>query len=187
MARKLPKMYTIIAASAIQYALQLAPAASQTVPQKGDSFTTDELVCAFDPGCRSESGRSLTLRDPETPGRTAFFNNITFEFGSAELTSSAHDMLDRIGDALNNPKIGNYTYRIEGHTDAKGGVALNQTLSEQRAQAARDYLIKKHGISEKRLVAIGFGKTHPLPNPPASSPYAAINRRVQFTLLGLTE
>jgi hypothetical protein len=36
-------MYTIIAAAAIQYALHIAPAASQTVPQKGDSFTTDEL------------------------------------------------------------------------------------------------------------------------------------------------
>jgi len=71
-------------------------------------------------------------------------------------------------------------YRIEGHTDAKGSIAYNQVLSQRRAEAARNYLITM-GIGEERLIAVGFGKTRPLPNPPAASPYAPINRRVQFS------
>ena len=72
-------------------------------------------------------------------------------------------MLDRIADALNDPKLRTLDYRIEGHTDAKGSIPYNQSLSERRAQAVRDYLITTHGISEHRLAAVGFGKTQPLP------------------------
>jgi outer membrane protein OmpA-like peptidoglycan-associated protein len=175
----------------MQWALQSGPAMCQPVPQQADSFTADELVCALDPKCGSEHvirrRRGLKITEAETPTRIApaFFNNITFEFGSAELTPEARAVLDRIGEALNNPKLRTLDYRIEGHTDAKGSAAYNQALSERRAQAVRDYLIAKHSINEHRLAAVGFGKTQTLPNPPAPSPYAAINRRVQFSWVGL--
>jgi outer membrane protein OmpA-like peptidoglycan-associated protein len=89
-------------------------------------------------------------------------------------------MLDRIAVALRDPSNRTLDYRIEGHTDAKGSFAYNQTLSERRAEAVRNYLITM-GIGDERLTAVGFGKTRPLPNPPAASPYAPINRRVQFS------
>ncbi len=189
MAHRLLSKWLVFAACAMQYALWSGPAMSQSAPQQADSFTTDELVCALDPKCGSERvvrrRRGLKITEGDPPSRIAppFFNNITFEFGSAELTPEARDMLDRIGDALNDPRIRTFGYRIEGHTDAKGSVTFNQALSERRAQAVRDYLITKHGISDQRLTAVGLGKTQPLPNPPASSPYAAINRRVQFSWL----
>ncbi len=158
-------------------------------PQQADSFTNEELVCALNPTCGADRvisrHRGITISQPESPRRTApppYFNNITFNFDSAQLTNEAQAMLGRIAVALRDPSIRRLAYRVEGHTDAKGSVAYNQILSERRAEAARNYLITM-GISQERLIAVGFGKTRPLPNPPAASPYAPINRRVQFSWL----
>src|SRR5262249_17750003 len=155
-----------------QLALTAGPAMSQSAPQQADSFSNDELVCALNPKCGAERvirRRGITISQPEsTRGAVApppFFNNITFNYDSAELTHDAQAMLDRIAVALRDPSNRTLDYRIEGHTDAKGSVAYNQTLSERRAEAVRSYLISM-GISEERLTAVGFGKMRPLPNPP---------------------
>jgi outer membrane protein OmpA-like peptidoglycan-associated protein len=185
MVRNVWRLGLILAAA--QLVLTAGPAMSQAVPQQADSFSSDELVCALDPKCGADRvmirRRGITITPPESAPRAAsppYFNNITFDFNSADLTSQAQTMLDRIAVALHAPSIGTLAYRIEGHTDAKGSIAYNQGLSERRAEAVRDYLVTM-GISKERLVAIGFGKMRPLPNPPAPSPYAPINRRVQFT------
>jgi OmpA-OmpF porin, OOP family len=165
-------------------------AMAQSAPQQADSFSNEELVCALNPNCGADGvmirRRGITITQPELSTRKAsppYFNNITFDFDSAQLTSQAQTMLDRIAVALHDPTIGKLAYRVEGHTDAKGSIAYNQTLSERRAEAVRNYLVTM-GVGKERLVAVGFGKTRPLPNPPAASPYAPINRRVQFTWLG---
>jgi len=173
--------------AAAQLALTAGPAMSQSAPQQADSFSNDELVCALNPKCGAERvmirRRGINISQPELSRRTApspYFNNITFNFDSAELTHKAQAMLDRIAIAVRDPSNRTLGYRIEGHTDAKGSIAYNQALSGRRAEAVRDYLITM-GVSEERLIAIGFGKTRPLPNPPAASPYAPVNRRVQFS------
>jgi outer membrane protein OmpA-like peptidoglycan-associated protein len=180
--------YGLVLAAA-QLALTAGPAMSQSAPQQADSFSNDELVCALNPKCGAERvvirRRGITISQSELAKSAAsspFFNNITFNFNSAELTHEAQAMLDRIAVALRDPSNRTVEYRIEGHTDAKGSVAYNQTLSERRAEAVRNYLISM-GISRERLTAVGFGKTRPLPNPPAESPFAPINRRVQFSWL----
>jgi outer membrane protein OmpA-like peptidoglycan-associated protein len=163
------------------------PAMAQSAPQQADSFSKEELVCALDPKCGADRvmirRRGITISQPELSRRAApppYFTNITFDFDSAELTNGAQAMLDRIAVALHDPSVMTLAYRIEGHTDAKGTIAYNQILSERRADAVRNYLVTM-GISKGRLTAVGFGKTRPLPNPPAASPYAPINRRVQFS------
>jgi outer membrane protein OmpA-like peptidoglycan-associated protein len=170
-------------------ALTASPAMSQSAPQQADSFSNDELVCALNPKCGAERvvirRRGINISQPELSRHTApspYFNNITFNFDSAGLTHEAQAMLDRIAVALRDPSNRTLDYRIEGHTDAKGSTAHNQILSERRAEAVRNYLVTM-GIREERLVAVGFGKTRPLPNPPAASPYAPVNRRVQFSWL----
>ena len=50
---------------------------------------------------------------------------------------------------------------MEGHTDGVGGDDYNQHLSEQRAGAARDYLVQ-NGIASNNVSAAGFGKTKPV-------------------------
>jgi outer membrane protein OmpA-like peptidoglycan-associated protein len=173
--------------AAAQLALTAGPALSQPAPQQADGFSNDELVCALNPKCGAERvmirRRGINISQPELSKRTAplpYFNNITFDFDSAELTHEAHAMLDRIAIALHDPSNRTLEYRIEGHTDANGSIAYNKILSQRRAEAARKYLITM-GISEEKLIAVGFGKTRPLPNPPAASPYAPVNRRVQFS------
>jgi outer membrane protein OmpA-like peptidoglycan-associated protein len=173
--------------AAAQLALTAGPAMSQSAPQQADSFSNDELVCALNPKCGAERvvirRRGINISQPELSRHTApspYFNNVTFNFDSAELTHEAQAMLDRIAVALHAPSNRTLDYRIEGHTDAKGSIAYNQSLSERRAESVRNYLVTM-GIREQRLVAVGFGKTRPLPNPPAASPYAPVNRRVQFS------
>jgi outer membrane protein OmpA-like peptidoglycan-associated protein len=185
MVRNIWRQGVVLAAA--QLALTAGPAMSQSAPQQADSFSNEELVCALNPNCGADRvmirRRGITISQPELSRRTApapYFNNITFDFDSSELTNDAQAMLDRIAVALHDPSIRTLAYRIEGHTDAKGTIAYNQSLSERRAAAARNYLITM-GVSKERLIAVGFGKTRPLPNPPAASPYAPINRRVQFT------
>ena len=180
----------VAAACIMQLVVLPGPAASQTIPAEADSYSRNELVCAFNPRCGAERvlirRRGLTISDPDSPPAHAappFFTSITFEFNSAALTPQARATLDRIGDALRDPSIEAVRFRVEGHTDAKGSDSYNQALSERRANAVRGYLIEHFGISNARLVAIGFGKMQPLPNPPAESPFSSLNRRVQFNWL----
>src|SRR5215469_9417063 len=93
--------------AAAQLALTAGPAMSQSAPQQADSFSNDELVCALNPKCGAERvkirRRGITISQPESSRRTAppdYFNNVTFDFDSAELTNQAHSMLDRIAVAL---------------------------------------------------------------------------------------
>lgn len=57
---------------------------------------------------------------------------------------------------------GDLKLAIEGHTDNVGAAASNQTLSEKRAAAVRQYLIDKYSIDGARLTAKGLGATKPV-------------------------
>jgi outer membrane protein OmpA-like peptidoglycan-associated protein len=69
---------------------------------------------------------------------------------------------------------------IEGHTDNKGNAAVNQKLSEKRAVAVKNYLVKK-GIDAGRITAQGFGDTKPITSN-ATAAGRAKNRRVELHL-----
>lgn len=106
---------------------------------------------------------------------------VTFPFNSASLTTDAMLTLDQLGKALANPILVGSRFQVAGHTDGVGSNAFNQTLSEKRAAAAKDYLITRHGIASARLEAVGFGEARLLD---PAHPEAGINRRVQVTNLG---
>jgi OmpA-OmpF porin, OOP family len=102
---------------------------------------------------------------------------IQFAFGSAELRPEAIPLLDKLGEALMSDDLRDWTFVVEGHTDATGDEQFNLNLSQQRADAVRDYLVSKHGVDAERLPTRGYGPTQPFdPDRPA----AAINRRVTF-------
>jgi len=69
---------------------------------------------------------------------------------------------------------------IEGHTSAEGRAATNQKLSEARAKAAMDYLVKHEGIKASRLRAVGYGSSR-LKN--QENPNASENRRTEFIVI----
>ncbi|HJY78478.1 MAG TPA: OmpA family protein [Burkholderiales bacterium] len=85
--------------------------------------------------------------------------NTLFDFGSAELRADASPALDGLAKQLTS---GNYQkVDIVGHADRMGTGMYNQKLSEQRAEAVRDYLLTR-GLDGTKLTAFGVGATEPL-------------------------
>jgi len=105
---------------------------------------------------------------------------IEFEFNSDRITASSKQALASLGLALKDPQFGSNRFVIAGHTDGRGSEQYNQQLSERRAAAVKDYLVRNAGIEEARLIAIGFGKSKPRN---AADPLSAENRRVEIVNL----
>lgn len=104
------------------------------------------------------------------------FNAAQFEQGKADLNDDAKLALHDLAKVLNrNPEL---KLSIEGHTSKEGTEAVNQKLSEARAQAAVDFLVNKEGIDPQRLQAKGFGSSKPL-----SQDSLEVNRRTEFVIL----
>ncbi|MBW6458004.1 MAG: OmpA family protein, partial [FCB group bacterium] len=68
---------------------------------------------------------------------------------------------------------------IEGFTDSTGTFERNKDLSLKRAEAARDYLMKEHGISSGRIHTIGHGPDFPVADNRTAAG-RALNRRVEM-------
>lgn len=116
------------------------------------------------------------------PGKRAIDLEVLFEFDSSRLTADGRDVLDALGGALASKELADVRrVQLQGHTDAKGSDAYNESLSLLRAQAARQYLIQKHKIAPAKLQAVGKGKSE-LADP--RDPYSAANRRVRVVVEG---
>jgi OOP family OmpA-OmpF porin len=103
---------------------------------------------------------------------------IRFESARAELSQDSLGLLDRlIETALRCP---NANIEIAGHTDADGDPAGNQMLSEKRAQAVTDYLVRA-GLQASRFAAVGYGSTQPLGSNDTEEGKAQ-NRRIDFVV-----
>ncbi len=129
---------------------------------------------------RSLTGDERTELADVAKERPSIDLEIYFDFNSAEITSRATPDLINLGRALTDPDLKGGVYLLGGHTDAKGSADYNQGLSERRAQAVKDFLIRKFRISDDTLVAAGYGKEQ-LKN--TADPFAGENRRVQITNL----
>lgn len=101
---------------------------------------------------------------------------IRFESGRATIDPDSAGLLDRLVEtALRCPSA---NIEIAGHTDTDGDDAFNQTLSEKRAQAVTDYLVKA-GLPSDRFTAIGYGSAHPVASNDTDEGKAR-NRRIDF-------
>ena len=101
---------------------------------------------------------------------------INFDYNSADISTKSMPSVQALGKALTNPDLKGSTFVVAGYTDAAGGEAYNQDLSERRADAIKRYLTDKFGIAGSDLVTVGYGKTK-LKDP--GNPLAEVNRRVQ--------
>jgi outer membrane protein OmpA-like peptidoglycan-associated protein len=107
-----------------------------------------------------------------------------FEFDQATLTPDAEETLAALVPLL--AKAGKHPASVEGHTDAKGSDSYNQTLSEKRAHAVKDWLVT-HSAAPAATAAKGWGEQRPVaPNtrPDGSDDPAGRqkNRRVEVVL-----
>ena len=162
-----------------------------SAPAKAQVLSPNAIACELDPSCPKPQRRVRGMQrgprgviiDGVVPSDQPNSVNIyiNFAFNSADLTSDARITLDGLGTALRDAKLSGFTFVIAGHTDAKGGVAFNQKLSERRAEAVRNYLITQSGIPVERLTAKGYGKSQLLD---PERPEDGVNRRVQVINTG---
>jgi outer membrane protein OmpA-like peptidoglycan-associated protein len=121
----------------------------------------------------------LETRD-SARGLIANMGDVLFESGKYALRPAARERLARVsGILVAHPGL---KVAIEGHTDSVGSDDYNQRLSEQRAQAVREYLVTA-GVPDDVVTARGFGKTQPI----ASNDTAdgrQHNRRVELVVSG---
>ncbi|MFZ3326684.1 MAG: OmpA family protein, partial [Methylocella sp.] len=130
---------------------------------------------------RNRTTRSLTLNEREkiatvAEDKPSIDIEINFEFNSAMLAPSAMSAARTLGEALSSSALKGSTLVVEGHTDAKGGKAFNQRLSERRADEVKRFLVEQYGIPATNLLTVGYGKTK-LKN--KDDPFAVENRRVR--------
>jgi outer membrane protein OmpA-like peptidoglycan-associated protein len=107
-------------------------------------------------------------------------SDVLFDTAQYTLKPGTREKLSKIAGILqSHPGI---KLKVEGHTDSVGGAGYNQRLSEQRAEAVRDYLVQS-GIRPVDISARGMGKDYPI----ASNDSAAgrqLNRRVELVITG---
>ena len=106
--------------------------------------------------------------------------DVNFSTGSARLLTNSSGALDRVADILSDESAPLAT--INGHTDASGDDAYNQRLSEQRAEAVRQYLISQ-GVDSGRIATRAFGESSPVGDND-SAEGRNLNRRVELELGG---
>ena len=102
--------------------------------------------------------------------------DIRFEYDSASLTDEARATLEKHALWLQGRRDVRVT--VEGHCDERGTVDYNLALGEQRARAARDYLVSL-GIAAERVRVVAFGKERPLDAGHDEAAWAR-NRRARF-------
>lgn len=103
---------------------------------------------------------------------------IRFESGRADISADSAGLLDRLVEiAARCPAAG---IEIAGHTDADGDDASNKALSEKRAQAVADYLVKA-GLPADRFTAVGYGSSQPVASNDTDEGKAE-NRRIEFVV-----
>jgi peptidoglycan-associated lipoprotein len=109
--------------------------------------------------------------------------DILYDFDRWEIREDAQPTLDRLSQILqDNPKI---IIELGSHTDCRGSDDYNLNLSQNRAQAAVNYLVE-NGISRDRLIAKGYGKSSPRIDcicEECTEEEHQINRRTSFKIL----
>ncbi len=148
-------------------------------PQADPAATAAETKLLQD--VRGRATRSLSVTEREEIATVAKDKpnidlEITFDYNSADISAKSMPAVQALGRALTNPDLKGSTFIVAGHTDAAGGEAYNQDLSERRADAIKRYLVDKYSIPGTDLVTVGYGKSK-LKDP--IHPMAEVNRRVQ--------
>jgi outer membrane protein OmpA-like peptidoglycan-associated protein len=173
-----------VSADTILNALKPKPGVSRglsTGPQQPADVAVLAKESTFVNTLRNRKTRSLSLGERQEIAELAATKpkidlEIQFDYNSADISKNSVTAVQELGKALSDASLKGSTFVVAGHTDAIGGEAYNQDLSERRADTIKKYLIEKYGIAGSDLVTVGYGKTKPKD---ANAPMDPINRRVQ--------
>ncbi len=143
----------------------------------GDGINDEEDKCPTLAGIAANNG-CPEVKEEVVARINYAAKNIFFITGSAKLSSKSNAALNQVAKILTDDA--NLKLSIEGHTDNVGKPDYNMTLSDNRANSVKQYLLNK-GIDESRLTAQGFGLTQPVATNKTAAGRAK-NRRVQMKL-----
>lgn len=111
-------------------------------------------------------------------GMVVTFGDVLFDTGHAELRHGNQQNIHQLAQYLrDNPER---KLLVEGFTDATGGDAFNQQLSERRAASVANAL-RRQGVAADRIVVRGYGKAYPVASN-ADAQSRQLNRRVEVTI-----
>jgi outer membrane protein OmpA-like peptidoglycan-associated protein len=128
----------------------------------------------------SEQLNSILQTRDSARGLIVSMSDVLFDTGQYSLKPGAREKLAKVaGILLAYPGL---NIEVGGYTDNVGGDAMNQTLSENRARAVRDYLVQE-GVSTNSVSSKGFGNTLPVASNDNSSGRQQ-NRRVELLVSG---
>tara|TARA_Y100000389_G_scaffold167358_1_gene172525 strand:- start:3702 stop:5204 length:1503 start_codon:yes stop_codon:yes gene_type:complete len=85
---------------------------------------------------------------------------LNFDSGTAKIKLSSIDLLNKVKKAID--IFPQSEVIINGHTDSQGSIKNNQDISQERAEAIREYMIDKMQIPRHQLIALGYGETKPV-------------------------
>lgn len=105
---------------------------------------------------------------------------LSFDSGSADIDGANYQLLTKVQDAIG--VFDDSEVVIEGHTDSHGADESNLSLSEQRAESVRQYLMVQMGLSYERVSAVGYGETQPVANNETPQGRAK-NRRIDVRIV----
>jgi len=142
-----------------------------------DGINDEEDKCPTVPGIKENNGCPEIKQEIIAKVNLAA-RRIQFEKGNAELLMPSLRVLDELAAILaQNPDL---KLTIEGHSSSDGNYDVNMKLSQERAEAVKDYLVAK-GINGSRMDAQGYGPNRPL-NQGKTPSELALNRRVELKL-----
>lgn len=140
----------------------------------------DGIVDANDECPATLAGAEVDAHGCAVDKQVIVLNGIQFASSSDRLLSNSYVQLDDVARAMHaQPSM---RVEIAGHTDSSGGAAMNQNLSERRAEMVRTYLLSQ-GVPATRMEARGYGENSPVTSNDTAEGRAQ-NRRVEFRILG---
>ena len=167
-----PGDYTITASNAQYYPEK------QTVSMEVDGIT-DTLRFALQPLPQPVVIDTPIIAIPIKVGTKVVLHNLFFATNKTQILPESEEALNELAAFMTEHSA--IAIRITGHTDAVGSDEANQVLSEGRANAVRDELIRR-GIAAERIEAEGKGESEPIADN-ATEEGRAKNRRVEFTII----
>lgn len=149
----------------------------QFLGKKDGFFPTSENLDLKSLTEYTEIKKDLYL-NPIEVGQVVRLNNLFFDTGKSDLKPESFSELERIIEMLTK----NPTLKIEigGHTDNVGDDAYNKRLSQARADAVVNYLLKNN-VNTAQMKGVGYGETKPS-SPNTTEQGKAMNRRVEFII-----
>ncbi len=138
--------------------------------------------CINEPGPASNQGCPEKVKQLVviTKEKLVIKDKVYFDLGKATLQARSSPLLDQVSSILvAHTEI--QMIQVEGHTDNTGVAEKNMTLSQDRADSVKAYLVKK-GVGAERIKAVGFGQTKPADTNDTSQGRDN-NRRVEFNII----